>query len=103
MFQKLKSCRFEKALRYNSAQVELWKRFVEFAIDYQYMANQDEEKCKQILERALDNVGQHMRAADIWQKYIDFEIMNNNLGFASLLSFLSVKTPLLMTEEVEKR
>ena len=39
-------CSFEKSLRYNSAQIELWKRFVEFAIDFLYMANQEEEKCK---------------------------------------------------------
>ena len=44
-----------------------------------------------------------MRGSEIWQRYIDFEIMNNNLGFANLLSFLSVKTPLLLSEEVEKR
>jgi hypothetical protein len=67
------------------------------------MVNQDEEKCKQILERALDNVGQHMRGAEIWFKYIDFEMMNNNLGFVNLLCYLSVRTPLLMCEEVEKK
>lgn len=44
-----------------------------------------------------------MKGAEIWQKYIEFEIMLNNLGFANLLSFLSVKTPLLMSEEMEKK
>ena len=44
-----------------------------------------------------------MRGMEIWQKYIDFEIMNNNLAFANFLSYLSVRTPLLMSEEVEKR
>ena len=82
-------------MRYNSAQVELWKRFVDFALEYHYLSNQDEEKCKQILERAIDNVGQHMKGADIWQKYIDFEITLNNLGFVNLLCYLSIRTPLL--------
>jgi len=37
---------FEKSIRYNAAQIELWKRFVQFAIQYHYIENQDEEKCK---------------------------------------------------------
>lgn len=55
------------------------------------------------MERAIDNVGQHMKAADIWQKYIDFEMTLNHLGIVNLLCYLSIKTPLLGTEEVEKK
>ncbi len=44
-----------------------------------------------------------MKSAEIWQKYIEIEIMNNNLGFANLLSYLSVKTPLLMSDDMEKK
>jgi len=29
-------------------------------MQYLYINNQDEEKTKQIMERAMDNVGQHM-------------------------------------------
>jgi hypothetical protein len=38
--------RYEKAIRYNGAQIELWKRFVQFAVQYHYLSNNDEEKCK---------------------------------------------------------
>ena len=40
------SLRFEKAIRYNTAQIELWKRFVAFAMQYLYINNQDEDKTK---------------------------------------------------------
>jgi hypothetical protein len=81
--------------------VELWKRFVDFALTNFFIKNQDEEKTKQIFERALDNVGNHMKAADIWLKYVDFELMLNHMGFMNLLLYLALKTPLLETEAIE--
>jgi hypothetical protein len=83
--------------------VELWKRFADFAVEHHYLNAQDEEKCKQILERAIDNAGQHMKGSEIWTKYIDFEITQNHLGFVNLLCYLSVKTPLINHEEIEKK
>lgn len=94
---------YESALRYNAAQVELWKRFVDFAFNNYYLKNQEEEKTKQIFERALDNVGNHMKAADIWIKYIDFELMLNHMGFMNLLFYQALKTPLLDVEGIEQK
>ena len=92
--------RFEKAIRYNAAQIELWKRFVSFAMQYLYINNQDEEKTKQIMERAMDNVGQHMQATEIWTEFIDFELALNHMGFVNLLGYTAVKTPLLDSEKI---
>lgn len=44
--QFIKYYSYEGALRYNAAQVELWKRFVDFAFNNYYLKNQDEEKTK---------------------------------------------------------
>lgn len=49
----------------------------------------------------MDNVGQHMKAGDIWSTFIDFEIGENHLGFVNLLCYLSIKTPLLDYEKME--
>ncbi len=49
----------------------------------------------------MDNVGNHMKAADIWLKYVDFELMLNHMGFMNLLLYLALKTPLLDTEAIE--
>jgi hypothetical protein len=57
----------------------------------------DYDKTKAIFERAIDNVGNHMRAADIWVKYIEFEIMQNHMGFMNLICYMALKTPLLET------
>jgi hypothetical protein len=38
-----------------------------------------------------------MRAADIWVKYIEFEIMQNHMGFMNLICYMALKTPLLET------
>jgi hemerythrin len=76
---------------------------VDFALEYHYLNNQDEEKYKQILERAIDNVGQHMKGGEIWMKYIDFETANNHLGFMNLLCYMSIKTPQLETSQLEAK
>lgn len=52
-----------------------------------YYKTQDQEKTKMIFERALDNVGNHMKAADIWIKYADFELSQNRMGFLNLILF----------------
>ena len=64
-------------------------------MQHHYIQNQDEEKCKQILERAMDNVGQHMHGYEIWDQFMDFEMSLNHMGFINLLGYLAVKTPLL--------
>ena len=92
--------RFEKALRYNGAQIELWKKFVNFAVQYHYLLNSDEEKAKLVLERAADNVGQHMQGGEIWNQFIDFELALNHMGFVNLLGFIAIKTPLLDSENI---
>jgi len=62
--------------------------------------NNDEEKCKQILERSIDNIGLHMKSSDIWNQFIDYETSLNNMGFANLLCYLAVKTPLIDSEQM---
>ena len=49
-------------------------------MDNYYLKNQDEEKTKLIYERALDNVGNHMKGSEVWLKYVDFEMMRNHMG-----------------------
>jgi len=44
-----------------------------------------------------------MKAAEIWLKYIDYQLMNNKMGFMNLLFYLCLKTPLLDVETVEQR
>ena len=67
-------------------------------MEYHFFTNNDDEKTKQIFERAMDNVGQHMRSAEIWQKYIDYELTLNHLAIVNLLYYLSIRTPLLGTD-----
>jgi hypothetical protein len=69
-------------------------------MQYLYINNQDEEKTKQIMERAMDNVGQHMQATEIWTEFIDFELALNHMGFVNLLGYTAVKTPLLDCEKI---
>jgi len=44
-----------------------------------------------------------MKGLDIWTKYMDFETTLNHMGFVNLLGYLSVRTPLIGTEEAEKK
>lgn len=74
---EVSSLRFEKAIRYNGAQIELWKRFVNFAVQYHYIQNGDEEKAKLILERAVDTIGQHLQAGEVWTQLMDFLLALN--------------------------
>jgi hypothetical protein len=68
---------------------------VAFALQHCYINNQDEEKTKQVMERAMDNVGQHMLGAEVWLEHIDFEMALNHMGFVCLLGYMAVKTPLM--------
>ncbi len=44
-----------------------------------------------------------MKGGDIWNGYIDFEMTNNNLGFANLLCILAIKTPLIDAASIEQK
>jgi hypothetical protein len=44
-----------------------------------------------------------MKGGEIWSKYIDFEVANNHLGFMNLLCYLSIRTPLLDTSDLEAK
>lgn len=72
-------------------------------MQYHYIDASDEEKTKLILERALDNVGQHMQGAEIWTTFIDFEMSRNRMGFVNLLCYMGIKTPLLECEKIETK
>lgn len=69
-------------------------------MQYHYLLNSDEEKAKLVLERAADNVGQHMQGGEIWNQFIDFELALNHMGFVNLLGFIAIKTPLLDSENI---
>ena len=53
-----------------------------------------------VLERAADNVGQHMQGGEIWNQFIDFELALNHMGFVNLLGFIAIKTPLLDSDTI---
>jgi len=55
------------------------------------------------LERAMDNVGQHMQGAEIWTEFIDFEMALNHMGFVNLIGYMAVKTPLLDCDKILSR
>ena len=58
---------FEKSIRYNSAQVDLWTSYLQFYQDYsQILGTEGDELIKQLFERAIQNVGKHMKSAQIW-------------------------------------
>ena len=44
-----------------------------------------------------------MQGADIWTQFIDYEIALNHFGFANLLGYLSVKTPLVDAADLEQK
>ena len=95
---------FEKSLRYNSSQVELWTSYLQFYEDYQeYMKPEGEEMMKQLFERAIQNVGKHMKAAQIWIKYINFETQMFHFSFSFLLCFVAIQTPLLEIEQIYQK
>jgi hypothetical protein len=50
---------------------------------------------KKAFDQAIEQVGLlNPMSSKIWEKYIDYEIDNNRLANANLLSYLSIETPL---------
>ena len=58
------------------------------------------EMMKQLFERAIQNVGKHMKSAQIWIQYINFETQMFHMGFSFLLCFVAIQTPLLQLDEI---
>ena len=95
---------FEKSIRYNSAQVDLWTSYLQFLQDYQQILGAEgDELIKQLFERAIQTVGKHMKSAQIWIQYINFETMMMHMGFSFLLCFAAVQTPLLQIDEIYQK
>ncbi|KYQ59503.1 Squamous cell carcinoma antigen recognized by T-cells 3 [Trachymyrmex zeteki] len=68
--------------------VEVWLEYLQFSIGY---IGKDEEKVRQLFERALTVVGMHVtKGAIIWEAYREYE----NILFASLLP---------LDDDIEKR
>lgn len=42
-----------------------------------------------------------MKGGDIWNGYIDFEMTSNHLGFANLLCYIAIRTPLIDSTSIE--
>ena len=83
----------------NSKCKELWLEYINFMespqLDSVYTEAKKEMKLAQIFDKALDNVALHdMDSAEIWLKYIDFEILRNNMAKVNLLCFMAMETPL---------
>ena len=72
-------------------------------MQYFYINQQDEERTKQVMERAMDNVGQHMQAGEVWTEHIDFEMARNQMGMVCLLGYMACKTPLSDCHKIEQR
>jgi hypothetical protein len=63
--------------------------------DHDKLEESRENKLKQILDRALENVGfNSIQSVDIWLKYIDFETERNNLILVNLLCWMALEVPL---------
>ena len=83
----------------NSKCRELWLEYIQFMespqLDTIYTEAKKETKLAQIFDKALDNVGLYdLDSAQIWLKYIDFEILRNNMAKVNLLCFMALETPL---------
>mmetsp|Transcript_14215 Transcript_14215/g.13779 ORF Transcript_14215/g.13779 Transcript_14215/m.13779 type:complete len:125 (+) Transcript_14215:249-623(+) len=44
-----------------------------------------------------------MKSTEIWLKYVDFEMMQNHMGFMNLLLYQAIKTPLLGIDEIKDK
>ena len=82
---------FEKSLRYNSSQVELWTSYLQFYQEYQQqLGPQGETDLKILFERAIQNIGKHMKSAQIWIQYINFETQMFHMGFSFVLCYAAI-------------
>ena len=55
----------------------------------------DQSSLTKAFEQAIESVGQlNAASSQIWSAYIDYEIKNNRLANANLLSYMSIETPL---------
>lgn len=92
---------YESSLRYNATQVNLWESYLLFLQDNSALLGSDaDDQIKQVFERAILSVGKHMKAASIWQLYINFEIELCHMGFSFLLCYVAAQTPLLDYETI---
>lgn len=83
----------------NSKCRELWLEYIQFMespqLDSIYTEAKKETKLAQIFDKALDNVGLYDQdSAEVWLKYIDFEILRDNMAKVNLLCFMALETPL---------
>lgn len=75
---------YERALRYNSAQVDLWQSYLNLCTQH---CAADNNLVRGIFERAVTAVGSHMKGAQIWLDYIDYETSNLNMGFVNVICY----------------
>jgi len=83
----------------NTTSVHMWMDYLNM-LDHiektmEWTPIDKDAKMKAIFERAMESVG-HTRvdSGSIWLKYIDFEIMRNNMALVNLLCYMAVSTPL---------
>lgn len=93
-------------LSQNTTSVTMWMDYLSF-LDHvektmDWSPSEKDERMKTIFERAMESVG-HTRvdSGSIWLKYIDFEIMRNNMALVNLLCYMALSTP-LRTEDSQK-
>ena len=64
------------------------------------MGPEGDETMRQLFERAIQNVGKHMKSAQIWIQYINFETQMFRFGFSFMLCYVAIQTPLLQIDEI---
>ena len=95
---------YERSLRQNTAQVDLWVSYLQFSMQHHSSPEinnpEGESTTRTLFERAINAVGQHMKAAQVWTMFIDFETSLLHLSYVHLLCYLAMKTPLLDYEDI---
>jgi len=69
----------------NQHSVKLWLAIISFLEE---LNDEGEAKLQQMFEKSIETIGHtDFSSTPIWQKYIDFETMRNNLAFVNVLCF----------------
>ena len=70
---------------------------------HQFLGAEADELIKQVFERAIQSVGRHMKAASLWQQYINFETAQFHMGFSFVLCYAALQTLLLDFDVIDQK
>lgn len=74
-------------MKANECSIGLWGLNLNFTLENDYINRRDEEKTKEIFEKARAKVGTHPNSWKIWKKYAEFEIMRDNKNITNLIYY----------------